>query len=142
MNKFMVFVLAAGLFMTNSPVHAATAADLALLDEITARLAALQAELDTRTEGATTDTVVATTATPKVAATQTVANEIEATPTAHTGLTVTTEWSGTFTFENVRDVKAAQTECEAIAYNTDYMWQDIVCTYEGEVIYDDVFIAG
>ena len=38
--------------------------------------------------------------------------------------------------------EAAQASCEAIAYNTDYMWQQIVCTFEGEEIYNDIFIAG
>ena len=36
----------------------------------------------------------------------------------------------------------AQTDCEAIAYNTDNMWERISCTYGDEVLYEGVFIAG
>lgn len=37
---------------------------------------------------------------------------------------------------------AAQVLCEATAYNTAYMWKNIVCQYGTDELYNDVFIAG
>jgi len=39
-------------------------------------------------------------------------------------------------------VEEAAGECSAIAYNPDYMWQQVICVYAGEEIYNDIFIAG
>ena len=36
----------------------------------------------------------------------------------------------------------AQTRCEAIAFDTNNMWQQVVCVYDGIEIYNDVFVAG
>ena len=36
----------------------------------------------------------------------------------------------------------AQSQCDALAFNTDYMWQQVVCVYDGEEIYNDIFVAG
>jgi hypothetical protein len=36
----------------------------------------------------------------------------------------------------------AQAQCEAVAYNTDHMFKQVVCVYQGEEIYNDIFIAG
>lgn len=38
--------------------------------------------------------------------------------------------------------QSAQAQCEAIAYNTAYMWKLVTCTYGTDVLYQDVFIAG
>ncbi len=38
--------------------------------------------------------------------------------------------------------EAAQEECEMYAYHPINMWRLITCTYEDEVMYRDVFIAG
>lgn len=37
---------------------------------------------------------------------------------------------------------SAQAQCEAVAYNTDNMWKLVTCTFDTEVLYRDVFIAG
>ena len=37
---------------------------------------------------------------------------------------------------------AAQAACEAVAYDTDFMWNNIECVYDGALIYSGVFIAG
>jgi len=36
----------------------------------------------------------------------------------------------------------AQAQCDEIAYSADNMWQQVVCVYDGEEIYNDIFIAG
>jgi hypothetical protein len=38
--------------------------------------------------------------------------------------------------------KAAQAQCEAVAYDTENMWKLVTCTFGSEVLYRDVFIAG
>jgi hypothetical protein len=38
--------------------------------------------------------------------------------------------------------QAAQASCEKVAYAPAHMWQLVTCTYNGEVLYRDVFIAG
>jgi len=36
----------------------------------------------------------------------------------------------------------AQAECEAVAYNGANMWKQVVCVFEGQEIYNDIFVAG
>lgn len=56
-------------------------------------------------------------------------------------LTITREGAVVFS-EIITTEREARTQCEAFAYNTDYMWQEISCTYNGTEIYAGVFIAG
>lgn len=37
---------------------------------------------------------------------------------------------------------AALNQCEGFAYDTDYMWQQVECVYDGSLIYSGVFVAG
>lgn len=36
----------------------------------------------------------------------------------------------------------AQAHCDSVAYNTDNMWKQVVCTYDDVELYNDIFIAG
>lgn len=122
--KLLLPVLIA-LFVAAPQASALTQAEYELLEQVQQRLLTLYS-------------VSKTAAVPTVAgASSTVDPVIESTPV----VTIETEWSGTFTAE-AATVADAQIACEEIAYNTDYMWQDIMCDYDGTVIYDDVFIAG
>ncbi len=38
--------------------------------------------------------------------------------------------------------ESAMEECEKVAYNPDNMWKQVICVFEGEEIYNDVFVAG
>lgn len=36
----------------------------------------------------------------------------------------------------------AQLACEAIAFDVTHMWKEIRCEYDGETLYNDIFVAG
>jgi len=44
--------------------------------------------------------------------------------------------------QNELTQEEAMEACEAVAYDTDYMWQQVVCMFDGQEIYNDIFIAG
>lgn len=64
---------------------------------------------------------------------------VRATSTAELVVTVVDE---TALEEDGLSPAEAMVACEAIAYNPDHMWKQVVCTYRGEEIYNDIFIAG
>lgn len=36
----------------------------------------------------------------------------------------------------------AESHCESIAFDPQYMWKQVICTLKGKEIYNDVFVAG
>lgn len=69
------------------------------------------------------------------------ASVAESTPVP--GFVVTVDGSTVVNKETTGMTKAsAAAQCDEVAYNTENMWKLVTCTFAGETIYSDVFIAG
>lgn len=64
------------------------------------------------------------------------------TATPHDGLVVTVGNEIVYTDAMATSTEAAQVACDAVAYNPEHMWKQVICLYNGIEIYNDVFIAG